>query len=149
MTRPTLNLFDPALLRPALADAFRKLDPRVQWRNPVMFVVYVGSAFTTALAVTRPDRFAIGVALWLWITVLFANMAEALAEGRSRAQAASLRGLKKATWSKRLQGDWQRGVPRTDMAWPRNWTWPGMRCWWKHPACSACPRPGASRRCAC
>ena len=117
MTRPTLNLFDPALLRPALADAFRKLDPRVQWRNPVMFVVYVGSAFTTALAVARPDRFAIGVALWLWITVLFANMAEALAEGRSRAQAASLRGLKKATWAKRLQGDWQRGVPRTDTAW--------------------------------
>ena len=117
MTRPTLNLFDPALLRPALADAFRKLDPRVQWRNPVMFVVYVGSAFTTALAVARPDRFAIGVALWLWITVLFANMAEALAEGRSRAQAASLRGLKKATWSKRLQGDWQRGVSRTDTAW--------------------------------
>ena len=50
MSRATLNLFDPALVRPALVDALRKLDPRVQWRNPVMFVVYVGSAFTTALA---------------------------------------------------------------------------------------------------
>ena len=50
MTRKTLTLFDPALVRPALLEAFKKLDPRVQWRNPVMFVVYVGSAFTTALA---------------------------------------------------------------------------------------------------
>ena len=92
MSRTTLTLFDPALLRPALLDAFRKLDPRVQVRNPVMFVVYVGSAFTTALAAAQPTGFTGAVALWLWITVLFANFAEAMAEGRSKAQAASLRG---------------------------------------------------------
>jgi len=103
MTRNTTpTLFDPALLRPALLEAFKKLDPRVQWRNPVMFVVYVGSAFTTALAVSEPTLFTALVALWLWFTVLFANMAEALAEGRSKAQAASLRGLKKETWAKLL-----------------------------------------------
>ena len=94
MTRKTLTLFDPALVRPALLEAFKKLDPRVQWRNPVMFVVYVGSVFTTALAASKPEGFTAAVALWLWFTVLFANFAEAMAEGRSKAQAASLRGLK-------------------------------------------------------
>ncbi|MBZ8142167.1 K(+)-transporting ATPase subunit B [Rubrivivax gelatinosus] len=103
MTRNTLPLFDPALLRPALLDALRKLHPRAQWRNPVMFVVYVGSAFTTALAAADPGLFTIAVAAWLWFTVLFANLAEALAEGRSKAQAAALRGLKKKTWAKKLE----------------------------------------------
>ncbi|EGJ09630.1 potassium-transporting ATPase subunit KdpB [Rubrivivax benzoatilyticus] len=103
MSRTSLPLFDPALLRPALVDALRKLDPRAQWRNPVMAVVYVGSAFTTALAAARPSLFAVGVAAWLWFTVLFANLAEALAEGRSKAQAAALRGLKKKTWAKKLE----------------------------------------------
>lgn len=117
MTRPPLTLFDPALVRPAAGDALRKLDPRVQWRNPVMFVVYVGSAFTTALAVAGPDAFTISVAVWLWFTVLFANFAEALAEGRSKAQAASLRGLKKKTWAKRLEGAYRHDVPRTQMKW--------------------------------
>ncbi len=117
MTRQTLTLFDPALMKPAVADAFRKLDPRVQWRNPVMFVVYVGSTFTTALATARPEVFTIGVAVWLWFTVLFANFAEALAEGRSKAQAASLRGLKKQTWAKKLDGEYRRGEPRTAMKW--------------------------------
>jgi K+-transporting ATPase ATPase B chain len=117
MSRTTLTLFDPALMKPAVLDAFRKLDPRVQWRNPVMFVVYVGSAFTTALAAARPEGFTIAVALWLWFTVLFANFAEALAEGRSKAQAASLRGLKKKTWAKKLEGEYQRGEPRTEMQW--------------------------------
>ena len=107
MSRQALTLFDPTLVKPALADAFRKLDPRVQWRNPVMFVVYVGSAFTTALAAARPDAFTVAVALWLWFTVLFANFAEALAEGRSKAQAASLRGLKKKTWAKKLEGEYR------------------------------------------
>ncbi len=115
--RKTLTLFDPALVRPALVDAVKKFDPRVQVRNPVMFVVYVGSAFTTALAVARPEGFTIAVALWLWFTVLFANFAEALAEGRSKAQAASLRGLKKQTWAKKLQGDYRPGVARTEMKW--------------------------------
>ncbi len=117
MTRKTLTLFDPALAGPAAADAFAKLDPRVQWRNPVMFVVYVGSAFTTALALATPDAFTIGVALWLWFTVLFANFAEALAEGRSKAQAASLRGLKKKTWAKKLEGEYRAGEPRSAMHW--------------------------------
>ena len=117
MTRRALTLFDPALMRPALVDALRKLDPRVQWRNPVMFVVYIGSAFTTVLAVAQPGVFVLGVAFWLWITVLFANFAEALAEGRSKAQAASLRGLKKKTWAKKLEGSYDRGVPRTAMKW--------------------------------
>ena len=86
MSDKALTLFDPALLRPAFIDAVKKLDPRVQWRNPVMFVVYVGSAVTTAMAVAQPSLFNVTVALWLWFTVLFANFAEALAEGRSKAQ---------------------------------------------------------------
>ena len=111
------TLFDPALVRPALLEAFKKLDPRVQWRNPVMFVVYVGSAFTTALAASKPEGFTAAVALWLWFTVLFANFAEAMAEGRSKAQAASLRGLKKQTWAKKLDGQFDRNTPRTAMTW--------------------------------
>jgi len=117
MTRQSLSLFDPALLRPALVGALRKLDPRAQIRNPVMFVVYVGSAFTTALWFARPDGFTLAVALWLWFTVLFANFAEALAEGRSQAQAASLRGLKRKTWAKKLDGAFKPGTPRTAMRW--------------------------------
>jgi K+-transporting ATPase ATPase B chain len=112
MTRKTFTLFDPALVKPAIGDAFKKLDPRVQWRNPVMFVVYVGSILTTVLAVQAatgqgeaPFGFILAIALWLWFTVLFANFAEALAEGRSKAQAASLRTLKKQTWAKKLEKD--------------------------------------------
>ena len=78
-----------------MAAAFQKLDPRVQWRNPVMFVVYVGSLLTTILWVQAlggsgeaPQGFILAVTLWLWFTVLFANFAEAMAEGRSKAQAA-------------------------------------------------------------
>ena len=110
MTKKTFTLFDPALAVPALRDAFRKLSPAVQWRNPVMFVVYVGSILTTLLAVQAlggegeaPAGFVVAITVWLWFTVLFANFAEALAEGRSKAQAASLRGLKKETWAKKLQ----------------------------------------------
>jgi potassium-transporting ATPase ATP-binding subunit len=102
-------LFDPALLLPALGGALVKLHPRVQWRNPVMFVVYVGSLLTTALwlqalfgAGEAPAWFIFNVALWLWFTVLFANFAESLAEGRSRAQAAALRGLKQTVQAKKL-----------------------------------------------
>ncbi|HTY99791.1 MAG TPA: potassium-transporting ATPase subunit KdpB, partial [Rhodocyclaceae bacterium] len=110
MTHRKLAMFDPALVKPAIVDSFRKLDPRVQWRNPVMFVVFVGSLLTTALWLQAvagtgeaPAGFILAVALWLWFTVLFANFAEALAEGRSKAQAASLRGLKKETWAKKLR----------------------------------------------
>lgn len=117
MHNKTLSLFDPALVRPALWQALRKLDPRTQWRNPVMAVVYLGSAFTTALWVQRPDGFTLTVALWLWFTVLFAQFAEALAEGRSQAQAASLRGLKRKTWAKKLDGGFARGTPRSALRW--------------------------------
>jgi K+-transporting ATPase ATPase B chain len=109
-TKTSLTLFDPALVRPAIVSSFTKLDPRVQWRNPVMFVVYIGSILTTLLALQAlqgkgeaPAGFIIAVSVWLWFTVLFANFAEALAEGRSKAQAASLRGLKKSTWAKKLK----------------------------------------------
>ncbi len=109
MSRVSLSLLDPALVRPALVDALRKLSPRAQARNPVMFVVYVGSLLTTLLWFIAlagqgeaPANFILAIALWLWATLLFANFAEALAEGRSKAQAASLRGLKQKSWAKRL-----------------------------------------------
>ncbi|WP_274872258.1 potassium-transporting ATPase subunit KdpB [Serratia marcescens] len=117
MTRKQRALFEPALVRTALIDALKKLDPRVQWRNPVMFVVYIGSLLTTAiwLAILAGQTdgaaaFTGSVALWLWFTVLFANFAEALAEGRSKAQAESLKGTKKTSWAKKLAG------PRRDGA---------------------------------
>src|SRR6202140_2261924 len=110
MVRKSLTLFDSALLAPAVADSFRKLSPVVQIRNPVMFVVYVGSILTTLLFVQAlrgrgeaPAGFILAVTLWLWFTVLFANFAEALAEGRSKAQAASLRGLKQFVSAKKLR----------------------------------------------
>jgi K+-transporting ATPase ATPase B chain len=103
-------MFAPELVRPALVDTFRKLDPRDQIRNPVMFVVYVGTILTAALWVQAlfgqgeaSAGFIGAITLWLGITVLFANFAEALAEGRSKAQAASLRGIKKETWATRLR----------------------------------------------
>jgi K+-transporting ATPase ATPase B chain len=103
-------LFDRVLLVPALIDSLRKLSPRVQLRNPVMFVVYVGSILTSILFLQAlrgsgeaPPLFILAVAIWLWFTVLFANFAEALAEGRSKAQAASLRGLKQSVMAKKLK----------------------------------------------
>ncbi len=117
MSRKRLSLFDPALMRTALLDAFKKLDPRVQWRNPVMFVVYIGSLLTTALYIQAllgrgeaSPVFILAVALWLWFTVLFANFAEALAEGRSKAQAAALRGLQQTVWAKQ-QNEPRYGAP--------------------------------------
>jgi len=119
MSRRTLSLFDRALLGPALLDSLKKLDPRVQWRNPVMFVVYIGSILTTVLWLQAlagqgeaPAWFIFNIALWLWFTVLFANLAEALAEGRSKAQAAALRGLKQTVWAKQLADPKDRGHHR-------------------------------------
>jgi K+-transporting ATPase ATPase B chain len=117
MTRAAgFSLLDPALTRAALGDALRKLDPRTQARNPVMFVVYLGSLLTTALSLTQPNGFVVGITVWLWFTVLFANFAEALAEGRSKAQAASLRGLKKETWAKVVEA-WAPGTGREGLKW--------------------------------
>ena len=116
MSRRTLSLFDRSLLGPALLDSLSKLDPRVQWRNPVMFVVYVGSLLTSVLWLQAlsgrgeaPSWFIFNIALWLWFTVLFANLAEALAEGRSKAQAAALRGLRQTVWAKQLADPNERG----------------------------------------
>jgi K+-transporting ATPase ATPase B chain len=94
--------FSPRQLVSSLPDAVRKLDPRHQLRNPVMFVVWVGSVLVTVLAVVRPGVFAIAVAAWLWFTVLFANLAESVAEGRGRAQADTLRRSRKETMARRL-----------------------------------------------
>ena len=109
-TKTSLTLFDPVLVIPAIKASFAKLSPRVQWRNPVMFVVYIGSILTTLLGLQALQGkgeasagFIFAVAIWLWFTVLFANFAEALAEGRSKAQAASLRSLKKSTWAKKYK----------------------------------------------
>ncbi len=120
-----LSLFDRDLMRTALWDAARKLAPQQQWRNPVMFVVYLGSILTTVLFFQAlggkgeaPAGFILAIALWLWFTVLFANFAEALAEGRSKAQAASLRGLKKQTWAKKLDGGaYDRARQRSELTW--------------------------------
>ena len=109
MRTKKLGMFDLKLIKPAIFDSFRKLKPSTQWRNPVMFVVYIGSILTTLLWMQSlygegeaTSTFILAITLWLWFTVLFANFAEALAEGRSKAQAESLRGLKKETWAKKL-----------------------------------------------
>src|SRR5258708_6175366 len=102
-------LFDTSILGAAVVDSFRKLTPQRQVRNPVMFVVYVGSILTTLLwaqAVVgkgeAPAWFIFWVSVWLWFTVLFANFAEAMAEGRGKAQAASLRKARRDLQAKRL-----------------------------------------------
>src|SRR5664279_3346068 len=92
------TLFDPPIVRRAAVDSLRKLNPRNQVRNPVMFIVEIGSVLTTVLFIQAilgqgeaPAGFIFGVSLWLWFTVIFANFAEAMAEGRGKAQAESLR----------------------------------------------------------
>ncbi|MDO9162867.1 MAG: potassium-transporting ATPase subunit KdpB [Methylococcaceae bacterium] len=103
------SLFDRAILQQAIVDAFGKLTPRQQWKNPVMFVVYLGSILTTVLWLQalsgeseEPAGFILAITLWLWFTVLFANFAEAVAEGRSKAQAAFLRTAKRDIAAKKL-----------------------------------------------
>src|SRR5215831_15947819 len=104
-------LFDPPIVRRAIIDSFLKLDPRHQVKNPVMFVVEVGSVLTTALFVQAlvghgeaPAGFILAVSLWLWFTVVFANFAEAMAEGRGKAQADTLRKARKEIQAKKLAG---------------------------------------------
>ncbi len=103
------SLFDPPIVRRAMIDSVRKLTPRRQVRNPVMFVVYVGSILTTLLWIQAlagkgeaPPWFIFWVSAWLWFTILFANFAEAMAEGRGKAQAASLRKARRDLQAKRL-----------------------------------------------
>ncbi|QGN45658.1 potassium-transporting ATPase subunit KdpB [Micromonospora sp. WMMD558] len=103
------GLLDPKQMIKSLPDALRKLDPRTLWRNPVMLIVEIGAVFTTVLAVTDPSVFAIAITVWLWLTVLFANLAEAVAEGRGKAQAAALRKAKTDTIATRLIG-WTPGA---------------------------------------
>ena len=102
------GLLDPHMLWKSLPDAFKKLDPRVQIRNPVMFVVEVGSVLTTYSAIIHSSAFSWLITVWLWLTVLFANLAEAVAEGRGKAQAETLRRTKRETVARRLVG-WKPG----------------------------------------
>ena len=109
------GLLDPKMLWKSLPDAVKKLDPRVQYHNPVMFVVEIGSVLTTYSAITHPSAFAATITVWLWLTVVFANLAEAVAEGRGKAQADTLRRTKRETVARRLLG-WQPGqqAPREE-----------------------------------
>ncbi|MGO9078131.1 MAG: potassium-transporting ATPase subunit KdpB [Streptosporangiaceae bacterium] len=102
------GLLDPKMIWHSLPDALKKLDPRVQLKNPVMFVVEVGAALTTGTAIVKPTVFNWTIVVWLWLTVVFANLAEAVAEGRGKAQADTLRRTKRETVARRLVG-WQQG----------------------------------------
>src|ERR1700682_2974507 len=106
---PRRSLVTRSIIEEALVASLVKLLPQHQWRNPVMFVVYVGSILTTILFIQAlgghgeaPAGFILAVTVWLWFTVLFANFAEAVAEGRSKAQAAALRSAKRDTMAKKL-----------------------------------------------
>lgn len=110
------SAFSAAALLAAIPGAFKKLDPRQMWRNPVMFIVETGAAFTTIIAISEPflggpgmsggspipASFSFGIAVWLWLTVLFANLAESVAEGRGKAQAESLRSTRTSTIAHRV-----------------------------------------------
>ena len=106
------GFLDPKMLLKATPDAFKKLDPRVQIKNPVMFVVEIGAALTTYTAIVKPTAFNWTIVVWLWLTVVFANLAEAVAEGRGKAQADTLRRTKRETVARRLVG-WQPGQADT------------------------------------
>ncbi|MFE5579848.1 potassium-transporting ATPase subunit KdpB [Kitasatospora sp. NPDC056531] len=103
--RVASGLLDPKLIVASLPDAVKKLDPRVMVKNPVMFVVEVGSVVTTVSAIASPSVFAWAITVWLWLTTIFANLAEAVAEGRGKAQADTLRKTKTESVARRLT-DW-------------------------------------------
>ncbi|KRD20206.1 MULTISPECIES: potassium-transporting ATPase subunit KdpB [unclassified Streptomyces] len=110
------GLFDAGQLLKSLPDAFRKLDPRVMVKSPVMFVVWIGSLLTTVFSFKDPgDWFGWTISAWLWLTVVFANLAEAVAEGRGKAQADTLRRAKTDTVARRLVGDREEQVPGTGL----------------------------------
>src|SRR5207253_1673645 len=103
------SIFERSSVLPAIWESFRRLEPRAQWRNPVMFVCYVGAILTMVLFVhalggkgEAPAGYILAVSLWLWLTVLFANFAEAIAEGRGKAQAAALRATRQDIQAKKL-----------------------------------------------
>ncbi|WP_444978806.1 P-type ATPase, partial [Acrocarpospora macrocephala] len=104
------GLLDPRQMIKSLPDAIKKLNPATLWRNPVMFIVEIGALFTTVLAAADPSFFAWAIVVWLWLTVVFANLAEAVAEGRGKAQAATLRAAKRDTTARRLNS-------RTSLDW--------------------------------
>jgi K+-transporting ATPase ATPase B chain len=113
MSHTTPSLFDKSIIVPAIADSFRKLDPRLMIKNPVMFVTLIGAILTTVAIFTSPGErgFVLQLAVWLWFTVLFANFAEAVAEGRGKAQADSLRKARKDTLARRLKSGKEEQVP--------------------------------------
>ena len=117
--RRAISLLRPDIVRRALIDSLLKLDPRVQIRNPVMFVVEIGAVITTftwlkqvfggkALGGNDPAWYTVTISIWLWLTVVFANMAEAFAEGRGRAQADTLRTMRQETLAKMQDGTTKR-----------------------------------------
>src|ERR1700753_3585551 len=118
MTQNPPSLFDWKITGPAIVDSFKKLSPALMLKNPVMFVTMVGAALTTAGIFTAPNElrgFVAQLAIWLWFTVLFANFAEAVAEGRGKAQAASLRKARKETIARRLRNGKKEKVPAPDL----------------------------------
>jgi len=117
MSHANPQLFDWNIVRPAIGASFRKCDPRMMVKNPVMFVTEVGAALTTAGIFTASDHrgFIIQLALWLWFTVLFANFAEAMAEGRGKAQADSLRKARKDTIARRLRNGTEDKIPAPEL----------------------------------
>ena len=118
MTQKAPSLFDWSIVGPAIGDSFRKLNPRLMVKNPVMFVTMVGAALTTAgigYCAAAERGFVTQLAIWLWFTVLFANFAEAVAEGRGKAQAASLRKARKDTIARRLRNGHEEKVAAPDL----------------------------------
>src|SRR5665213_103014 len=108
------GLFDGPILRQALKDSLLKMDPRIQVKNPVMFTVLVGSVITLIEAFAHPSTFTWSITVWLFLTVLFANFAEAMAEGRGKAQADTLRKMRSEAEARRLRSDGSEElVPRT------------------------------------
>ncbi|WP_406298855.1 potassium-transporting ATPase subunit KdpB [Embleya sp. NBC_00888] len=114
--RVSAGLFEPRQLLKSLPGALLKLDPRVMVRTPVMFVVEIGSVITTVMAIKDPSVFAWVVTVWLWLTVVFANLAEAVAEGRGKAQADTLRKAKTDTVARRVVDGREERVAATDLA---------------------------------
>jgi K+-transporting ATPase ATPase B chain len=111
------GLFDRQILRQAFKDSFKKMDPRIQVRNPVMFVVLVGSVITLIEAFAHPSTFTWSITVWLFLTVIFANFAEAMAEGRGKAQADTLRKMRSETEARRLRDDGtEELVPAADLS---------------------------------